>query len=83
VTADARVGLAQAYLADHSQDVQRMRPSEMIKDIITLRGHVGALLRAIQEQRPAACRPMDTSDLNPETGEAFDVDPAVDALAEA
>jgi hypothetical protein len=70
------VGEAQAYLAAHDRDVEWLKPSELAREVEQLRQQLSAVLAVLSEpQEPELIypdRPMDTSDIDPETGECWE-----------
>jgi hypothetical protein len=72
MTADVRAELARDYLEAHSRDVAWLPPSALAREVTELRTHLAAVL-AVLDARPAADRPMDCSDIDPETGEEWGV----------
>ena len=80
MSADPRLELARRWLAEDSRTpVDHMPPSQLMKSLESARRHLAAVLDA----RPEAFRPMDTSDINPATGECWGVIPEDDAPIEA
>ena len=70
---------AQAYLAAHDRDVSWLKPSELAREVEQLRHQLSAVLAVLGEPqvpqvpRPVyPDRPMDTSDIDPETGECWE-----------
>jgi hypothetical protein len=71
VSADQRVELAREYLADvRRTGVDHLPPSVLMRECAELRRQLATVL-AVIDGHVCADRPMDTSDLNPETGEAW------------
>ena len=69
---DQRLEAARAYLADAAQrPVEHLPPSALMKELSAARRHIFTLLAVVSEAELAAFRPMDTSDLDPETGEEY------------
>jgi hypothetical protein len=66
---------AQAYLAAHDRDTAWLKPSELAREVEQLRHQLNAVLAVLGEpQVPEPVypdRPMDTSDIDPETGEEY------------
>jgi hypothetical protein len=82
MTPDPRTAQARAYLAEVScTPVDHLPPLRLIAECRQSRAHLAAVLAVISEvdaSGPFPERPMDTSDIDIETGEAFGVDPAAD-----
>jgi hypothetical protein len=64
---------AQAYLAAHDRDVSWLKPSELAREVEQLRHQLNAVLAVLGEPEPPGPiypeRPMDTDDIDPETGD--------------
>jgi hypothetical protein len=83
MTPDPRVvGRAHSWLDETGQTpVGQLPPSALMEQLDAARIHLAAVLAVISELdawQPGPERPMDCSDVDPETGEAFGVDPAAD-----
>jgi len=71
VSADQRVELAREYLAGvRRASVDQLPPSVLMRECAELRRQLGVVL-AVIDGHACADRPMDISDLDPETGEAY------------
>jgi hypothetical protein len=73
---DQRVEQARQFSGAHQVPASHLRPSEMQAEIESLRWHLQQLLAVLGEpQAPGPVypqRPMDTSDIDPETGECWE-----------
>jgi hypothetical protein len=69
---------AQAYLAAHDHDTAWLKPNELAREVEQLRHQLNAVLAVLGEPEPPEPvypeRPMDTSDIDPETGECWGVE---------
>ena len=74
MNADQRAELAREYLADvRRTGVDLLPPSVLMRECAELRRQLGVVL-AVIDRHVCADRPMGTSDLDPETGEAYGVE---------